>query len=500
MWTEEKEQQAKLWAERLKEYPLTRRAFLEKAGSGFGLAALSCLLGEGQAFSQEPSSGSKMINPLAPKLPHFPVKARSVIWLFMAGGPSQMDTFDPKPLLSKLAGQRMPESFGTINAQFTDPKAAPLLASGQTFKRHGQSGLEISGIFPEIARHADDLAVVRSCYHDGFNHSPALYAVTSGHSLLGKPSVGAWVVYGLGSENQNLPAYVVMLSGALKSGPLTYGAGFLPATYQGTVLRTTGTPILNLTPDATIGARRQREIIDLVNWHNERHLAERAMDSDLSARISAYELAFRMQTEAPEVMDISGESAATQQLYGIDKAETSDYGAKCLLARRLVEKGVRFVQIFSGKAESDIRQDWDAHEVCDNLHVRMGRGVDKPIAGLLTDLKQRGLLDSTLVIWGGEFGRTPFTNGGAGNGRDHNPYGFTMWMAGGGIKGGRVIGSTDEIGLRAAEQPKHIHDIHATWLSLLGIDHKKQTFLFQGRNQRLTDIGGEHEFSKELLS
>ena len=272
------------------------------------MAALTFLLGQEQALS------GSFANPLASKPQHFPAKAKSVIWLFMAGGPSHLDTFDPKPLLHKLNGQKMPESFGTVNAQFTNVKEAPILASGQTFSKHGQSGLEISGVFPELAKHADDLAVIRSCYHDAFNHSPAQYVVTTGHALLGKPSVGAWVVYGLGSESQNMPAFVVMLSGAIKSGPPAFGSGFLPAMYQGTVLRATGTPILNLTPAAEIGSRRQREMIDFINWHNERHLEGRGADSDLSARIASYELAYRMQTEAPAVMDISGESEATRHL------------------------------------------------------------------------------------------------------------------------------------------------------------------------------------------
>ena len=494
MSIEEKEQQAKRLLQVFRDHPFSRREFLERSGAGFGMAALTFLLGQEHALS------GSFANPLASKPQHFPAKAKSVIWLFMAGGPSHLDTFDPKPLLHKLNGQKMPESFGTVNAQFTNVKEAPILASGQTFSKHGQSGLEISGVFPELAKHADDLAVIRSCYHDAFNHSPAQYVVTTGHALLGKPSVGAWVVYGLGSESQNMPAFVVMLSGAIKSGPPAFGSGFLPAMYQGTVLRATGTPILNLTPAAEIGSRRQREMIDFINWHNERHLEERGADSDLSARIASYELAYRMQTEAPAVMDISGESEATRRLYGVDEPETRDYGAKCLLARRLVEKGVRFVQVYSGNSLLDMREDWDGHQYCDRLHQKMGRRVDKPISGLLTDLKQRGLLEETLVIWGGEFGRTPVTDGNAGNGRDHNPYGFTMWMAGGGIRGGKVIGATDELGLRAVEQPKHVHDIHATLLSLLGVDHKKLTFLFQGRQQRLTDVGGDHEFSKELLA
>lgn len=338
MSIEEKEQARRL-LQAFKDHPFSRRQFLEKSGAGFGAAALTFLLGQDKVLS------GSAVNPLSSRPSHFPAKAKSVIWLFMVGGPSHIDTFDPKPLLHKLNGQKMPESFGTVNAQFTNMKEAPLLASGQTFKKHGQSGLEISGIFPELAKHADDLAVIRSCYHDAFNHSPAQYALTTGQALLGKPSVGAWVIYGLGSESQNLPAFVVMLSGTLQSGPPAFGSGFLPAMYQGTVLRTSGTPILNLTPSAQIGSGGQREIIDFTNWHNERHLATRGVDGDLAARIASYELAFRMQTEAPAVMDISQESEATRRLYGMDEPETQDFGAKCLLARRLVEKGVRFIQL-----------------------------------------------------------------------------------------------------------------------------------------------------------
>jgi hypothetical protein len=366
------------------------------------------------------------------------------------------------------------------------------------------SGIEISDLFENIARFADDLAVIRSCYHDGFTHVTGQNWMNTGWPRVGRPSLGSWVVYGLGSEAENLPAFMVMLDGAIKAGTPAYGAGFLPAMYQGTVLRGEGPPILNVRRPSRVTTEDQRSMLDLLNFYNHRHLQERPQDSELAARMASYELAFKMQMSVPELTDLSGESKTTQKLYGIDEEQTREFGTQCLLARRMVERGVRFVQLYSGGKKGS-EQGWDGHNECDQNHSTMARKVDRPIAGLLADLKSRGLLESTLVVWGGDFGRTPFTDGdamGAGNrnGRDHNPYGFTVWMAGGGVRGGQVIGATDEIGLHAVEGRTHIHDLHATILSLLGLDHKALTYFFQGRDFRLTDVGGDNELSKRLLS
>jgi len=356
-------------------------------------------------------------------------------------------------------------------------------------------------VFSHIAQHADKLAVIRSCHHDGFTHTAALNWLNNGWPRLGRPSVGSWVIYGLGSASENLPAFVVMLDGGIKSGPPVYGAGFLPAAYQGTVLRNGPAPILNVRPPDARTESKQKDMRQLLQWYNQQHLDPRSDDTDLAARISSYELAFKMQMAAPELADLSKETSATQALYGMNEEGTSSFGAKCLMARRLVERGVRFVQLWSGSTTGG--GDWDGHAQCDKGVVSMARNVDKPIAGLLADLEARGLLDSTLVVWGGEFGRTPTSDGSANGGgdsqgRDHNPYGFTMWMAGGGIRGGKVIGSTDEIGLRAIESPVHVHDLHATMLSLMGLDHEKLTYHFQGRDFRLTDVAGKTDLVSRL--
>jgi hypothetical protein len=474
---------------------IDRREFLERSGLGFGRLALAYLLGSNAA---QPST---IANPLMAKAPPLPATAKNVIFLFMHGGPSHIDTFDPKPLLAKLDGRPVPDSFGSVQLQFSKFKEVPLLASRRTYKKYGQGGIEISDLFPNVAGHADDLAVIRSCYHDGFTHTAALNWLNNGWPRLGRPSLGSWVVYGLGSECDNLPAFVVMLEGGIKSGPPVYSSGFLPALYQGTVLRNGSTPILNARPPAGMQPAEQREMLDTLRWYNEKHLESRSDDSSLPARIASYELAFRMQMAAPELTDLSKETAATRSLYGLDEARTSEFGGKCLMARRLVERGVRFIQVWSGSTTGG--GDWDGHAQCDRNHVTIAGKVDHPIAGLLTDLKSRGLLDSTLVIWGGEFGRTPTSdgnaNGGGDNkGRDHNPYGFTIWMAGGGVEGGKVIGSTDEIGLRAVDDPVHVHDLHASILALMGLDHQKLTYLFQGRDYRLTDVAGDTMLAAKL--
>ncbi|HEY3840531.1 MAG TPA: DUF1501 domain-containing protein, partial [Bryobacteraceae bacterium] len=440
---------------------------------------------------------------LAPKPPHFPAKAKQIIYLFMHGGPSHIDTFDPKPALVKLDGQKLPPSLQNIRLQFTNAADAPLLASRRKFQKYGQCGMDVSDLFPNVAQHVDDLALIRSCHHEAFVHSMALNLMNTGSIRMGFPSMGSWIVYGLGSESRNLPAYIVMLEGGTKAGPPAYGSGFLPATYQGTVVRTKGDPFLNIKPPEGMTVGQQRDMLDNAKWFDEQHLAARSDDSNLSARIAAYELAFRMQAEAPELVDFSKESEATKRLYGVDDDATREFGTKCLLARRMVERGVRFVQLYSGGLLNG--DDWDGHSECDKNHQRMALRVDKPIAGLLADLKQRGMLESTLVIWGGDFGRTPITDGqlrdggGYRGGRDHNPYGFSMWMAGGGIQGGKIIGATDEIGFKAIQDPVHTNDIHATILALLGLDHKRLTYFYQGRNFRLTDVGGDGMFVKRLV-
>ncbi len=471
----------------------SRRAFLERAGLGFGSLAAGYLLGQ-DALSAAPS-------PLAAKKPPLPATAKSVISLFMHGGPSHMETFDPKPVLNDLDGQPVPESFGDVQLQFSKFREQPILGSRRNFAKYGQSGIEISDLFPNVSNHADDLAVIRSCYHDGFTHTAALNLLNNGWSRLGRPSMGSWIVYGLGSETEDLPAFVVMLEGGIKSGSAVYQSGFLPALYQATTLRSGSAPILNAKPPEGLSEQDQRAMFDLLRRYNQQHAAERSDDTALQARINSYELAFRLQTSAPELTDISNETAATKELYGIGSEPSDDFGTKCLLARRMVERGVRFIQLWSGNTSGG--GDWDGHKSCDAGHQKMASKVDKPIAGLLADLKARGMLDETLVVWGGEFGRTPVSDGGLNGGgdalgRDHNPYGFTIWMAGGGVQGGQVIGRTDEIGLRAIEDRTHVHDIHATILRFLGIDHEQLTYPYQGRDFRLTDVHGSLDLWKRL--
>ncbi len=479
--------------------PISRRDMLHRAGGGFGAWALLDLLRRDGLMAKE--SAREADNPLAPKPPHFPATAKRVISLFMQGGPSQIDTFDPKPLLAKHHGQPLPPSISAgLQLQFTKA-SAKVLGSPQTFRKCGASGLEIADTYPRLQKCADLLAVVRSCYHESFNHAPAQYMLNTGSARMGKPCLGSWVTYGLGSESENLPAFVVMTTtGALKGGPPVYDRGFLPGTYQPTVLRNSGSPVLYLDELDGRAGTGQREVLDLVQWLNHQHRAARGGEvEELSSRIASYELAFRMQSAVPDAVDLSRESAATRKLYGLDDRTSARFGANCLMARRLIERGVRFVQIFTGGAGAD---DWDAaHADNDGTHRSMAHRVDGPIAGLLADLNTLGLLEDTLVIWGGEFGRTPVADGRYPDkpaGRDHNPYGFTVWFAGGGAKGGQAIGSTDDFGLRAVREPVHVNDIHATILKLLGLNHKDLTYLFDGRDQRLTDVGGEHEFALRL--
>ncbi len=466
--------------------PTSRRNFLRHAGGGFGMLALASLLGrDGLLAATPPASPRGSIpNPLVPRPAHFPAKAQRVIFLFMSGGPSHVDLFDPKPDLIRLAGQPIPDSFGTFKTRRAVAKNK-LLAPLRAFKAYGESGIEVSDFLPNIASCADDLCLLRGCHGDSVTHPESVYQMNTGSILMGRPCLGAWATYGLGTENQNMPAFVVMPdpAGWVKGGAPAWGNGYMPASYQGTLLRGGVSPILHLNTPAGISGEQQRATVDFINQMNRQNLGSGEEDSELAARIGAYELAFRMQQHAPEVVDISKETAATRTLYGLDDKITADFGHRCLLARRMVERGVRFVQLYCGDTNG-----WDGHSDMEGNHSKLCAQSDLPVAGLLKDLKSRGLLDSTLVIWGGEFGRMPMSEGT--NGRDHNPHGFSMWLAGGGVKGGQVIGTTDAVGLRAESEKSHVHDIHATILHLLGMDHTRLTFRHNGRNQRLTDVSG----------
>lgn len=471
---------------RREQLPSSRREFLSQAAHGFGMLSLAHLL------QKEASAAPAPPESLAARPPHFAAKAKQVIFLYMTGGPSQVDTFDYKPELQKLDGQPLPPSFqsGDLKLQFMKATDGKLMGSPFSFQKYGQSGLQISSIFPKLAEHADDLAIVRSCYHDSFIHGPAINFLCTGLSQVGHPSVGSWVTYGLGSECDNLPAYMVMNDGDFRGGRGMYQSGYLPALYQGTVIRTEGSPIQNLTSAGAIEPAEQKLLLSQLGQWNQRHAAQRPADSRLDAKIANYELAFRMQTAAPELIATNSETAATLSMYGADKEPTAKFGKMCLLARRMIERGVRFVQL--------INNDWDGHGECAANHQNNASRTDQPIAALLADLKQRGLLESTLLVWCGEFGRTPVMQGS--KGRDHSPYGFSVWMAGGGIRGGKTIGATDELGFRAVEDKVHVHDLHATMLTLLGLDHERLTYLFEGRNRRLTDVGGQSQFTAKLVS
>ena len=464
---------------------LSRREWLQSAGCGFGSIALAALLADEGQLAADDRHQPGALDPLAPRKPHFEPKAKRVIFLFMSGGPSQVDTFDPKPELTRLHGQPLPASFGPVKTRRGVDKNK-LLASRRTFRQHGQSGIEVCDWLPHLATCVDDICLLRGCYGDSVTHPESVYLMNTGSILMGRPSLGAWAAYGLGTENRNMPAFVVLPdpAGWPKGGAPAWGNGFLPAAYQGTLVRGGSAPILHLEPPPGVSADQQRRTLDLVAQANRDHLATRSGDTELAARIAAYELAFRMQAHAPEVVDVAAETAETRRLYGLDRPETAEFGLRCLFARRMVERGVRFVQLYCGDTNG-----WDAHSDLEGNHSKLCLQSDRPIAGLLQDLKRRGLFDSTLVVWGGEFGRTPMSEGP--NGRDHNPHGFCMWLAGGGIKGGQVLGATDPIGLRAADGKVHAHDVQATILHLLGLNHTRLTYRHNGRNERLTDNGGE---------
>ncbi|MBN8247376.1 MAG: DUF1501 domain-containing protein [Verrucomicrobia bacterium] len=456
---------------------LSRRELLSRAGHGLGAIALAQL-----AKAEAGGRGGR------PGGAHFAPRARRCIFLFMVGGPSQMDLFDPKPALNRLHGRRLPESFGTINSQFleNDPIC---LGSTRSWGRYGDSGMDMSDLVPHLRVHADTIALVRSCAVDSVIHAPAHYQMNSGRMFMGHPSLGSWVTYGLGSLSENLPSFVVLSQpqGTPEGGAPCWSAGYLPAKHQGTLFRPGASPIVNLSPaDASFTRDRQRRIIDFTQELNRRHLTPG--DSELEARIASYELAFQMQAEAPEAVDLSRETAEIRSLYGLDQPVTSEFGTRCLIARRLVERGVRFVQLYSGGGP--VAWQWDAHDDVNANHEKMCAATDQPVSALLTDLKRRGLLEDTLLIWGGEFGRTPVSQKGS-RGRDHNATGFSMWFAGGGIRPGTIYGSTDEIGLNAVSGRAHIHDIHATILHLMGLDHTRLTYPHGGRDERLTDVSGD---------
>jgi hypothetical protein len=467
---------------------LSRREAIWQMGGGFAGIALAALLEGDGFFARHALAAPAPANPLAPKAPHFSAKAKSCIFLMMNGGPSQMDTFDYKPALEKFAGKPLPADKKYINSG--GRAVGHLAPATRKFRPGGKSGLLVSDYFPKVREHADKLAVIRSCHTDSHAHGSALVAMNTGSVLIGRPSLGSWAVYGLGTENQNLPGYVVILDkrGGPISGQPNWSCGFMPATYQGTLFRPVGQPILDLAGPPHLDRAAQREQLDLLARLNAEHLAARPGGEELAARSASYELAYRMQAEAPAAVDLAQEDARTLEMYGVGKQPTDEFGRNCLIARRLVERGVRFVQLYSGGGH--LEETWDAHQSVEKNHGQHAAEVDQPIAALLTDLAQRGLLESTLIVWGGEFGRMPFSEGVGAPGRNHNPYGFSMWLAGGNVKGGTSYGETDEFGFEAVVNKAHIHDIHATIAHLMGLDHRRLTYFHQGRDERLTNVYG----------
>ena len=467
----------------------TRREFLWQAGGGFAGTALTGLLQRDGFFGTSASAAESAPhqNPLAPKEPHFAPKAKSVIFLFMYGGPSHIDTFDYKPAMKGRDNQTVDvKTFGRGGHK----NQGRIVEPRWNFKQYGKSGKWVSDLFPHLATCVDDIAFLHSMTADSPIHGSAMLMMNSGKILSGSPCLGSWVNYGLGSVNENLPGFVVMLdpTGGPISGAKNWSSGYMPATYQGTIFRSKGAPIIDLnTPEGTTRAM-QRELLDALRDANSQHLAARAENTDLAARINSYELAFKMQQHAPEAVDLSQETEATQKLYGLDNPRTLDFGKRCLLARRLVERGVRFIQLYSGGNHNDAN--WDAHGDLEKNHNYHAGNTDQPIAALLKDLKQRDMLKDTLVIWGGEFGRQPTAEYAAGTGRDHNAYGFTMWMAGGGIKGGTSVGTTDELGSAAVDSPFHVKYLHATALHQMGLDPNKLAYFHGGLDQKL--VGVEH--------
>ena len=472
-------------------YPcgISRREAVWQMGCGFAGLALVDLLSESNFFDGVAHADD--LETLQPQSPtrHFDSKIKSVIFLMMNGAPSQVDTFDYKPMLRKYSGKELPADKNFINSG--GRKIGYLTPEFRKFRRGGDSGLLISDYFPNVRQHADKLAVINSCHTDSHAHGSALVAMNTGSVFIGRPSLGSWSVYGLGSENENLPGYVVIMDkrGGPISGQPNYSAGFMPAQYQGTLFRPTGDPVLDLSGPEHMTAKTQLQQLEFLKKINRAHAKSRQNDDQLLARIKSYELAYRMQSEAPEAVSFADETQETLDLYGVGKEPTDEYGRNCLIGRRLVERGVRFVQLYSGGGH--LEDTWDAHAGIESNHGKHAAEVDQPIAGLLTDLERRGLLDETLVVWGGEFGRMPFSEGKNQPGRNHNPYGFTMWFAGGGVKGGINYGATDELGFAAVDNKAHVHDIHATILHLLGLHHERLSYFYQGRKETLTDVHGQ---------
>lgn len=464
---------------------VNRRKLLQTAGAGFGALGLTSLLAE------EGLLAATSVDPLQPKPVHFPAKAKAVIWLFINGGPSQVDTWDYKPQLEKMDGKEL-KGFDK-NTGFFANSVGPLMKSPFDFSARGECGKMVSSIFPKLGDHVDKMAFIHSGHTESNNHSPALFMMNSGQPRMGLPCVGSWITYGLGSESRDLPAFVVMSDpldrGLPKGSAANWGAGFLPSVYQGTWLKPKGDPIENLNRPQHMTSQQQRRQIELLARLNEQHRQQFPGDLELEARIKSFELAFRMQNAAPEALNIESEPAHIKELYGLGEKRCDHFARQCLTARRMIERGVRFVQIYSGGMEN--QRSWDGHNDIRGNHSQFAGETDTPIAGLLTDLQQRGLLDETLVIWGGEFGRLPLSQKSKKPGRDHNPHCFTTWMAGGGIKGGVTYGESDELGHHAAVDKVHVNDLHATILHLLGFDHERLTYVYNGRRFRLTDVGGE---------
>ena len=456
----------------------SRREFFFEAANGFASLALTDLLARDTAQAK---------SLLAAREPHFPAKAKHCIFLFMNGAPSQVDTFDPKPALDKFHGSPYK---GPLIVGSNGRPVGHLMKSPFEFKKHGQSGIEISSLFPHTAKFADDLCVIRSMYTDTAAHASGCLQMNTGAVTIGKPSLGSWLAYGLGTPNESLPSYVVMTDprGGPISGPSNWSCGFMPAAYQGTLFRATGAPLLDLTTPPGVDDRTQRRSLDLLGDLNREHLASHPGASELDARIYSYELAYRMQTAASEAVDLDKESPKTREMYGLDQKRTADFGRKCLITRRLIERGVRYIQLYSGGGH--IEDTWDGHNDCITNHTLHAGETDQPIAALMTDLKRTGLWDETLIVWGGEFGRTPTSEGVDKPGRDHDWHGFSMWLAGGGVKGGQIIGATDELGFAAVEERCHVSDLHATILHLMGLEHTRLTYFYQGMNQRITGVRG----------
>jgi hypothetical protein len=475
----------------------SRRAWLQNAGCGFGWLGLQSLLAQCAVSPRALGDGlgDRSRNPLAEREPHFPSRAKRVVWIFVNGGPSQVDTWDYKPGLEKADGKSIKEfdaSFSNTTGFFRDA-VGNLMKSPFEFTPRGQCGKMVSSIFPHLGEHVDKMAFIHSGYTESNNHSPALFAMNTGMARMGFPCVGSWVAYGLGSQTQDLPAFLVMSDpkgrGLPKGHAANWSAGFLPGIYQGTYLKPTGDAIENLKPPVSLTTAIQRQQLDALSELNQMHLQSHASEGDLAARIESFELAFRMQSKAPETLDLADEPEHIHQLYGIGDPKCDHFARQCLMTRRFLERGVRFVQIYSGGMENE--RSWDGHVDIAGNHQQFADETDRPVAGLLTDLAQRGMLEDTLVVWCGEFGRLPIAQLGGKPGRDHNPHCFTAWMAGGGIRGGTSFGESDEIGYKAAVDRVHLNDLHATILHLLGLDHQKLTYPYNGRNFRLTDVSGQ---------